>query len=125
MPDAHIAVRAAPFLLSLPSPLQTPYLFPSCTKWFACFRGVCLCSSWLRHCTFAFSAPHLMFLPLRRHPLLPPPPPCLQVVAEIKVEFGYERAWCFRANTGFTALGLRKRQRGNAGSTPDGIGING
>ena len=47
------------------------------------------------------------------------------MVAEIKPEFGYERAWCFRAHTGFTALGLRKRQRGEAGSTPDGIGING
>lgn len=47
------------------------------------------------------------------------------MVAEIKPEFGYERAWCFRAHTGFTALGLRKKQRGEAGSTPDGIGING
>eukprot|EP00729_Bicosta_minor_P018260 gene18260-27793_t len=49
----------------------------------------------------------------------------IAMVAEIKPEFGYERAWCFRAHTGFTALGLRKRQRGEAGSTPDGIGING
>jgi hypothetical protein len=43
------------------------------------------------------------------------------VVAEISPAFEYERAWCFKSLTGFTALGLRKRTGGGEG----GGGING
>ena len=52
-----------------------------------------------------------------------------QFAAVIQKSFGYERAWCFKASTGFTALGMRRCQEAGQGQGmlqgSQGQGING